>query len=249
MSAARQRAAHSGTPLAPLPVRERRRPVSRGLPTQAGGAGGEDRRRPALPEFARTAKARGVNSSLLLPLAVGGVVGDESLGALTLYSRSERGTPPTTRRRGLLFAAQASVAVANAKVYWSPRAAATRTPPSTCCAERRSGRTRSCGSGRGRGGVSPPSGTAWPTDSRPCFSICNRLLSASDVAAGDVVPPRSSGPVSSLHALGPLGGDQLRGPSFDHLHAAVARARGAPCRARRSGHLAALVGSRRPCAG
>jgi hypothetical protein len=55
-----------------------------------------------------------------LVLATGG--GGESLGALNLYSRSEQGYSSDDEETGLLFAAQASVALANAKVYWSARA-------------------------------------------------------------------------------------------------------------------------------
>ncbi len=70
------------------------------------------------PEFARTATAHGFHSSLSLPL----VVGDESLGALNLYSRSHQGYSCDDEETGMLFAAQAAVAVANAQVYWSARA-------------------------------------------------------------------------------------------------------------------------------
>ncbi|MDP8987179.1 MAG: GAF and ANTAR domain-containing protein [Actinomycetota bacterium] len=70
------------------------------------------------PEFRRAAMAHGFCSSLSLPL----VAGDETLGALNLYSRNDQGYSGDDEETGSLFAAQAAVAVANAKVYWSARA-------------------------------------------------------------------------------------------------------------------------------
>lgn len=67
------------------------------------------------PEFSDAAVARGVHSSLSLPL----VVGDESLGALNLYGREEGAFGDDDEETGELFAAQAAVALANAHVYWS----------------------------------------------------------------------------------------------------------------------------------
>jgi GAF domain-containing protein len=75
---------------------------------------GED---PHWPAFTGTALAHGIRSSLSLPLVVGG----ECLGVLNLYSRREKGYSCDDAETGLLFAAQAAVAVANAKVYWSAR--------------------------------------------------------------------------------------------------------------------------------
>jgi hypothetical protein len=42
-------------------------------------------------------------------------------GRAERYSRSDKGYSRDDAETGLLFAAQASVAVANAKVYWSAR--------------------------------------------------------------------------------------------------------------------------------
>jgi GAF domain-containing protein len=76
---------------------------------------GEDSRWPA---FTGAALAHGIRSSLSLPLVVGG----ECLGVLNLYSRNDKGYSCDDAETGLLFATQASVALANAKVYWSARA-------------------------------------------------------------------------------------------------------------------------------
>jgi GAF domain-containing protein len=70
------------------------------------------------PEFTRTALAHGIRSSLSLPLMVGG----ECVGVLNLYSHSDKGYSCHDAETGLLFAAQAAVALANAQVYWSARA-------------------------------------------------------------------------------------------------------------------------------
>jgi GAF domain-containing protein len=66
------------------------------------------------PVFVAAAAAHGVLSSLSLPLFYGGDVE----GALNLYSRERQGFPVEAQEHGTLFAEQASVAIANAEVYW-----------------------------------------------------------------------------------------------------------------------------------
>ncbi|MCU1489245.1 MAG: hypothetical protein JWM85_650 [Acidimicrobiaceae bacterium] len=67
------------------------------------------------PEFSRTAVAEGIHSTLSLPLVVGG----DGLGALNLYSEEQSGFDELGERAGLLFAAHASVTLANARSYWA----------------------------------------------------------------------------------------------------------------------------------
>jgi GAF domain-containing protein len=73
------------------------------------------------PTFAGVAVARGARSSLSLPLTVR----DQPIGALNLYSIEPQAFDGA-RDVGLLFAAQASVAIANARVYDASRALTTQ---------------------------------------------------------------------------------------------------------------------------
>lgn len=65
------------------------------------------------PRFARHAAARGLNSSLSLPL----MVRSEALGALNLYAVRPKAFSSAERHTASMFAAQAAVAAANAKTY------------------------------------------------------------------------------------------------------------------------------------
>lgn len=67
--------------------------------------------------FRDAAAAHGIRSTLSFPLGVDG----QSFGAMNLYSRTERGFDEDSRHTGELFAAQASVVLANAQVYWDAR--------------------------------------------------------------------------------------------------------------------------------
>jgi GAF domain-containing protein len=66
------------------------------------------------PEFARAAKAHGVQSTLSLPL----VAGDEGVGALNLYARVPAGFSYDDEVVGLDLAAAAAIVLANASAYW-----------------------------------------------------------------------------------------------------------------------------------
>lgn len=66
------------------------------------------------PEFTEAAGQAGIRSVLSVPL----VASDRPLGALNLYSRSERGYDETDEETAVLFSEQAAVACANAEVYW-----------------------------------------------------------------------------------------------------------------------------------
>jgi len=66
------------------------------------------------PDFAAAATDRGVVSSLSLPL----VHRRKRRGAFNLYARTHQAFTADDRARGTLFADQASVAIANAEVYW-----------------------------------------------------------------------------------------------------------------------------------
>lgn len=68
---------------------------------------------PRWRQFAGVAADAGVYSTLSLPLTLDG----ESIGALNLYSRERDAIRPGHREEGLLFAAQAAVAIANARAY------------------------------------------------------------------------------------------------------------------------------------
>ena len=66
------------------------------------------------PEFTAAAAAAGVLSTLSLPLVVGG----DGLGAINVYCRRSHGFGPDDEVMGLAFASYASVALANARIYW-----------------------------------------------------------------------------------------------------------------------------------
>lgn len=65
------------------------------------------------PEFCGHAAARGINSSMSLPLVVRG----SALGALNFYSRTSRAFTEADLGVASAFAAQAAVALANAETY------------------------------------------------------------------------------------------------------------------------------------
>jgi GAF domain-containing protein len=66
------------------------------------------------PEFCHGASQAGVRSILSLPLVVAG----DGLGAINLYSREPNGFSEADEHTGALFASYASVALANARVFW-----------------------------------------------------------------------------------------------------------------------------------
>jgi GAF domain-containing protein len=66
------------------------------------------------PEFAQTAAAEGVGSTLSIPLVVGG----DGLGALDIYCHHEYGFQPADERLAATLGSAASVALANARTYW-----------------------------------------------------------------------------------------------------------------------------------
>jgi GAF domain-containing protein len=70
------------------------------------------------PTYVRTAQELGIHSSLSLPL---GLPGEAAMGALNMYASPESAFPDDTVAVGEMFAAQASVAVANAQVYWQAK--------------------------------------------------------------------------------------------------------------------------------
>jgi GAF domain-containing protein len=72
---------------------------------------------PRWPEFAATALAHGVHSTLSVPLTARG----ESLGALNLYAVMPNAFTDDHERVVVAFADQASIALANAQVYWDAR--------------------------------------------------------------------------------------------------------------------------------
>ncbi len=69
------------------------------------------------PEFARTAAAHGILSTLSVPLAARG----KSLGALNLYAESENAFTAAHEASVRVFADQACIVLANAQVYWDAR--------------------------------------------------------------------------------------------------------------------------------
>jgi GAF domain-containing protein len=66
------------------------------------------------PEFAKTALAHGIHSTLSIPLRARG----DSLGALNLYSEIPSAFTNGYESIVRVFADQASIALANAQVYW-----------------------------------------------------------------------------------------------------------------------------------
>ena len=69
---------------------------------------------PRWPQFAQAAAAAGIKSTLSLPLVVGG----DGIGALNIYCRQASGFSAADETLGAVFASYASVALANARVYW-----------------------------------------------------------------------------------------------------------------------------------
>ena len=69
------------------------------------------------PEFAQSAAAHGILSTLSVPLAARG----KSLGALNLYAESEKAFTATHEESVGVFADQACIVLANAQVYWDAR--------------------------------------------------------------------------------------------------------------------------------
>ena len=69
------------------------------------------------PEFAKTALAHGIHSTLSVPLRARG----DALGALNLYADSPAAFNDDHERIVHAFADQASIALANAQVYWDAR--------------------------------------------------------------------------------------------------------------------------------
>jgi GAF domain-containing protein len=69
---------------------------------------------PRWPEFAATAFEAGIMSTLSLPLVVAG----DGLGALNIYCHEESGFSAADEALAMTFASYASVALANARVYW-----------------------------------------------------------------------------------------------------------------------------------
>jgi len=69
------------------------------------------------PEFSRVASARGVTSTLSLPL----MVEDQGVGVLNMYSTSPKSFDESDEQLGMAFAGQAAVAVANAQAYWEAK--------------------------------------------------------------------------------------------------------------------------------
>lgn len=74
------------------------------------------------PEFAAAATAAGVLSTLSLPLVVHG----DGIGALNLYCRRTDGFTSADEVTGAMYATHASVALANARMYWRTQALASQ---------------------------------------------------------------------------------------------------------------------------
>jgi|SRR6185437_1144805 GAF domain-containing protein len=66
------------------------------------------------PEFAGTAAAEGLRSTLSIPLVVGG----DGLGALNVYCHREHGFAVADERLATTLGSCASVALSNARTYW-----------------------------------------------------------------------------------------------------------------------------------
>jgi GAF domain-containing protein len=69
------------------------------------------------PEFAASALGHGIRATLSVPLAARGT----GLGALNLYAESPGAFNDEHEKAVLVFAEQASIALANAQVYWDAR--------------------------------------------------------------------------------------------------------------------------------
>lgn len=66
------------------------------------------------PEFAMAAARAGIMSTLSLPLVIAG----DGLGAVNIYCHEEHGFSEADDALAMTFASYASVALANARVYW-----------------------------------------------------------------------------------------------------------------------------------
>jgi GAF domain-containing protein len=66
------------------------------------------------PEFAEAARQHGIRSTISLPL----VIGERIVGALNLYSKETAHFGDDAEDRGMRFAGQAAIAVANATAYF-----------------------------------------------------------------------------------------------------------------------------------
>jgi len=66
------------------------------------------------PEFAETARAHGVYSTISLPL----VAGEKRLGALNLYARTKDGFSAEDEALGVELASAAAIVLANTSAYW-----------------------------------------------------------------------------------------------------------------------------------
>jgi GAF domain-containing protein len=66
------------------------------------------------PAFRAAAAARGIRSTLSLPL----MVDDRSVGAMNLYAETPHAFGPDHQETGMLFASQAATVLANAQAYW-----------------------------------------------------------------------------------------------------------------------------------
>ena len=86
----------------------------RGLTIVVDSLEGDDR----WPEFAATALAHGIRSTLSVPMAAG----EATLGALNLYAATERAFGEVDAQAGRLFAERAAVVLTNAHEYWGARA-------------------------------------------------------------------------------------------------------------------------------
>jgi GAF domain-containing protein len=69
------------------------------------------------PEFAAAALAHGIHATLSVPLSARTV----SIGALNLYAEEHEAFTEAHEKGVLVFAQQASIALANAQVYWDAR--------------------------------------------------------------------------------------------------------------------------------
>jgi GAF domain-containing protein len=74
------------------------------------------------PAFRRACRARGIHSTLSLPM----IVDHGTVGAMNLYSRADHSFGLDDREAAMQFAGQAAIVLANAQVYWDARQMSTR---------------------------------------------------------------------------------------------------------------------------
>ena len=84
-----------------------------GSPIVVESLAGDDR----WPEFATSAMAHGVRSTLSLPM----LTSERSVGAMNFYAGADRAFGDAEADVGKLFAAQAAVVLVNAEAYWGAR--------------------------------------------------------------------------------------------------------------------------------